>query len=142
MKSNRKNAFLAALTASLLFCFAPTTFATIAPITAGQNGTGGGEHLQIPWTTEGGSVGEWLVGNPSQPTELIADPTAPPMVKWFLSPTDGPLEAGWSAPVWEFFSSGRATRLSQIQAPRSPIGMSTFTSRDGCGTSLIRIQNR
>ena len=138
MKSTRKNAFPAALAASLLFCFASTTLATIGPITAGQNGTGPGEHLIVPYVGTGVpcdstseyafcttdpvlGVGHWVLGDPNHPIELIADPTAPPMDKWFLSPTDicpdwsvcdssntsnglpSVLPPGWSAPVWEYF---------------------------------------
>jgi len=141
MNLTRKIAHLAAIVATYLFCVVSSASAQRLPIVAGQNGTGPGEHLTVPFTHTdligtadvGPLGGHWEVGTAVNPIPLIADPSAPPMDKWFMTPSgicdpsfncecfpnsiceppdltaagsiggSAILEPGWGAPVWENF---------------------------------------
>ena len=103
MNATRRITLFATLAATLLFCFSSLAIANTAPHFAGRNGTGPGEHFQIPFEPTGPSEGHWVLGDPTNGIPLIADPSAPPMEKWFMTPTGEPLQPGWSAPVWENF---------------------------------------
>jgi hypothetical protein len=130
---------LVAFAATFLFCLVSSTFADLPPIVAGQHGTGPGEHLTVPFVYTNGDVisakdigpisGHWQIGDPNNGIPLFADPSAPPMDKWFLTPSDSCdaidicecspasvcdtvsatiggsaiLGPGWGAPVWENF---------------------------------------
>lgn len=102
MKIDRTNPSLAVLAISILYCFASTAVAQDGPVIAGKNGTGDPEHIIVPFTPADPNGGHWVVGA-ANPVPLIANPKAPPMEKWFLTPTGQTLPPGWSAPVWENF---------------------------------------
>ena len=107
MNKTYRTATRTALASTLLFCFACSAFAgAVVPIIAGENGTGPREHITVPFEPTGPGEGHWQIGDTANGIPLIADPSAPPMEKWFLTPTDAisqPLPPGWSAPVWENF---------------------------------------
>ena len=109
MAISRYTVLLMALFIVLLIYPSPSTFAHVpAPITVGHNGTEPGLHRSIGWTETGPGEGHWAFEDPVDPQYLIADPTAPPMGKFFRTPEDilhflGGLQPGWTASVWEYF---------------------------------------
>ena len=86
---------------SLLFAVVTSpTWAQSNPITAGPN-MGSPQnpvHIQVDWDS---SQDHWRVDE-----ELIFDPHAPPMEKWFMTPPTSPTNPyppGTAFPVWENF---------------------------------------
>lgn len=102
----------------LLPCYStsPTLAHVPSPIAVGQNGTETGSGRSITWTQTGPGEGHWTMDDPIKPQYLIADPTAPPMSKRFLTPRDSEsndqflnLQPGWTSPVWEYYFASDGT---------------------------------
>ena len=84
----------------LLVVVASPAWAQTVPITAGPNmgSTQDPVHITVPWDD---TQDHWQIDE-----DLIFDPNAPPMEKWFLTPPTLPENSyppGTAFPVWENF---------------------------------------